>query len=168
MSNAVSGLPVGRGLLYLIVAGAAWGTAGAAASLVYRTSDMGPVTLSFWRCALGLLLLLAARPLSRRSRTATPEPRGRRALRATATGVGLAVVGPQSFSAAGKLDPAGTGVAIARVNLFNYIGFILGAALIGGIAEAANYRVAYAAPLVLAAAIFVLAPAFQPRTPATA
>ncbi|MEY7980274.1 EamA family transporter, partial [Streptomyces pilosus] len=31
MSNAVSGLPVGRGLLYLIVAGAAWGTAGAAA-----------------------------------------------------------------------------------------------------------------------------------------
>ncbi|MER7366684.1 MFS transporter [Nonomuraea wenchangensis] len=84
------------------------------------------------------------------------------------TGVGLAVVGPQSFSAAGKLDPAGTGVAIARVNLFNYIGFILGAALIGGIAEAANYRVAYAAPLVLAAAIFVLAPAFQPRTPAAA
>jgi MFS family permease len=84
------------------------------------------------------------------------------------TGVGLAVVGPQSFSAAGKLDPAGTGVAIARVNLFNYIGFIFGAAMIGGIAEAANYRVAYAAPLVLAAAIFLLAPAFQPRTPAAA
>ncbi|MEU6727481.1 MFS transporter [Nonomuraea wenchangensis] len=84
------------------------------------------------------------------------------------TGVGLAVVGPQSFSAAGKLDPAGTGVAIARVNLFNYIGFILGAAMIGGIAEAANYRVAYAAPLVLAAAIFLLAPAFQPKTPAAA
>ncbi|MEZ7132884.1 MFS transporter [Nonomuraea sp. AD125B] len=84
------------------------------------------------------------------------------------TGVGLAVVGPQSFSAAGKLDPAGTGVAIARVNLFNYIGFILGAAMIGGIAEAANYRVAYAAPLVLAAAIFLLAPAFQPKAPAAA
>ncbi|MFU0243516.1 EamA family transporter, partial [Streptomyces scabiei] len=46
MSNAVSGLPVGRGLLYLIVAGVAWGTAGAAASLVYRASDMGPVALS--------------------------------------------------------------------------------------------------------------------------
>ncbi len=64
MSNAVSGLPVGRGLLYLIVAGAAWGTAGAAASLVYRASDMGPVALSFWRCAAGLVLLLAVRPLS--------------------------------------------------------------------------------------------------------
>ncbi|BFO19724.1 hypothetical protein SHKM778_61120 [Streptomyces sp. KM77-8] len=66
MSNTVSGLSVGRGLLYLIVAGAAWGTAGAAASLVYRTSDMGPVALSFWRCAAGLVLLLAARLLTRR------------------------------------------------------------------------------------------------------
>ncbi|MET7441553.1 EamA family transporter, partial [Streptomyces sp. NPDC005568] len=56
MSNTATGLPVGRGLLYLIVAGAAWGTAGAAASLVYRASDMGPVALSFWRCAGGLVL----------------------------------------------------------------------------------------------------------------
>ncbi|MEO3872584.1 MFS transporter [Nonomuraea sp. B12E4] len=79
------------------------------------------------------------------------------------TGMGLAVVAPQSFSAAGRLDPAGTGVAIARVNLFNYVGFIAGAALVGGIAEAADMRVAFAAPLVLAAAIIVLAPGFQPR-----
>ncbi|RII14019.1 putative inner membrane transporter YicL [Streptomyces sp. YIM 130001] len=53
-------LPVGRGLLYLIVAGVAWGTAGAAASLVFRASDLGPVALSFWRCAGGLVLLLGA------------------------------------------------------------------------------------------------------------
>ncbi|AZM63456.1 MULTISPECIES: DMT family transporter [unclassified Streptomyces] len=110
MSNAVSGLPVGRGLLYLIVAGAAWGTAGAAASLVYRTSDMGPVTLSFWRCALGLLLLLAARPLSRRSRTAASGPRGHRALRAMATGVGLAVFQTSYFAAV-----SATGLAVATV-----------------------------------------------------
>jgi MFS family permease len=84
------------------------------------------------------------------------------------TGVGLAVVAPQSFSAAGKLDPAGTGVAIARVNLFNYVGFIVGAALVGGIADAADMRVAFAAPLVLAAAIIALAPGFEPkRAPAT-
>lgn len=82
------------------------------------------------------------------------------------TGLGLAVVAPQSFSAAGKLDPAGTGVAIARVNLFNYVGFIVGAALIGGIADAVDWRVAFAAPLVLAAAIIALAPGFQPK-PAT-
>ncbi|GAA1679507.1 MFS transporter [Nonomuraea maheshkhaliensis] len=79
------------------------------------------------------------------------------------TGVGLAVVAPQSFSAAGRLDPAGTGVAIARVNLFNYVGFIVGAALVGGLAEAANMRVAFAAPLVLAAVIILLAPGFEPR-----
>ncbi|MFC6082320.1 MFS transporter [Sphaerisporangium aureirubrum] len=77
-------------------------------------------------------------------------------------GVGLSVVAPQSFSAAGRLDPAGTGVAIARVNMFNYVGFIVGAALVGGIAEAANYQVAFVAPLVLAAAIIVLARGFQP------
>ncbi len=80
------------------------------------------------------------------------------------TGIGLSVVAPQSFSAAGRLDPAGTGVAIARVNMFNYVGFIVGAALVGGIAEAADYRVAFAAPLVLAAGIIVLARGFQPRT----
>ncbi|WSE13718.1 hypothetical protein OG564_36670 [Streptomyces sp. NBC_01280] len=40
-------LPVGRGLFHLVVAGAAWGTAGAAASLVFRASDLGPAALSF-------------------------------------------------------------------------------------------------------------------------
>ncbi|MEU9589129.1 DMT family transporter [Streptomyces sp. NPDC048219] len=108
MSNAVSGLPVGRGLLYLIVAGAAWGTAGAAASLVYRTSDMGPVTLSFWRCAAGLVLLLAARPL--RPRPAVPEPLRRKALRAVLTGLGLAVFQTAYFAAV-----QATGLAVATV-----------------------------------------------------
>ncbi|HEX4812079.1 MAG TPA: MFS transporter [Nonomuraea sp.] len=79
------------------------------------------------------------------------------------TGMGLAVVAPQSFSAAGKLDPAGTGVAIARVNLFNYVGFIVGAALVGVVADVTDMRTAFTAPLVLAAAIITLAPAFQPR-----
>lgn len=84
------------------------------------------------------------------------------------TGVGLSVVAPQSFSAAGRLDPAGTGVAIARVNMFNYVGFIVGAALVGGIAEAADYRIAFAAPLFLAVGIIVLARGFQPRTAVSA
>ncbi|CAL9596622.1 DMT family transporter [Streptomyces sp. enrichment culture] len=110
MSNAVSGLPVGRGLLYLIVAGAAWGTAGAAASLVYRTGDMGPVALSFWRCALGLVLLFAARQLTRRPRGAAAEPLRRRALRAGATGLGLAVFQTAYFAAV-----SATGLAVATV-----------------------------------------------------
>ncbi|MEF9902504.1 DMT family transporter [Streptomyces sp. P9-A2] len=110
MSNTVSGLPVGRGLLYLIVAGAAWGTAGAAASLVYRTSDMGPVALSFWRCAAGLALLLGARMLVPRARTVVPEAPGSRVRRAVATGMGLAVFQTAYFAAV-----AATGLAVATV-----------------------------------------------------
>ncbi|MGW3728493.1 DMT family transporter [Streptomyces sp. NPDC000851] len=110
-SPAVSGLPVGRGLLYLIVAGAAWGTAGAAASLVYRTSDMGSVALSFWRCAAGLVLLLAAHPLRPRTRTTpAPEPLARKALRIGATGLGLAVFQTAYFAAV-----SATGLAVATV-----------------------------------------------------
>ncbi|MGG8408952.1 hypothetical protein ACM614_21350, partial [Streptomyces sp. 12297] len=58
--------PLGRSLLSLIVAGAAWGTAGAAASLLYLASDLGPLALTFWRCAGGLVLLLGALALRRR------------------------------------------------------------------------------------------------------
>jgi MFS family permease len=82
------------------------------------------------------------------------------------TGIGLSVIAPQSFSAAGRLDPAGSGVAVARVNMFNYVGLIVGSALVGGIAEASDYRIAFAAPLVLVASIVVLARGFQPRTAA--
>ncbi|MFC9296734.1 DMT family transporter [Streptomyces sp. NPDC057011] len=48
----------GRSLLYLVVAGAAWGTAGAAASLLFLASDLGPLALTFWRCAGGFVVLL--------------------------------------------------------------------------------------------------------------
>ncbi|MET7382837.1 EamA family transporter [Streptomyces sp. NPDC005526] len=110
MSDASSGLPVGRGLLYLIVAGAAWGTAGAAALLVYRTSDMGPVALSFWRCATGSVLLIAVRLLRPRDRSAPSVPLRRRAVRSGATGIGLAVFQTAYFAAV-----SATGLAVATV-----------------------------------------------------
>lgn len=110
MSNAALGLPVGRGLFFLIVAGVAWGTAGAAASLVYQTSDMGYAALSFWRCAAGLVLLLAARMLRPRARTAVREPLRRRVLRAGAIGVGLAVFQTAYFAAVST-----TGLAVGTV-----------------------------------------------------
>ncbi|WP_328773023.1 DMT family transporter [Streptomyces sp. NBC_00286] len=113
MSNAASGLPIGRGLLYLTVAGAAWGTGGAAASLVYRASDMGPVALSFWRCAGGLLLLLAARLLLRPRPRHTERPRLRprtTLLRIGITGLGLAVFQTAYFAAV-----EATGLAVATV-----------------------------------------------------
>jgi DME family drug/metabolite transporter len=110
MSNAVSGLPVGRGIRYLIVAGVAWGTAGAAASLVYRASDMGPIALSFWRCAGGLVLLLAVRLLRPRVKPPVREPLGRKALRIGVTGAGLAVFQTAYFAAV-----EATGLAVATV-----------------------------------------------------
>ncbi|MGV9426022.1 DMT family transporter [Streptomyces sp. NPDC003656] len=112
MSNAVSGLPVGRGLLYLTVTGATWGTAGAVASLVYRTGGMGPIALSFWRCAAGLVLLVAGRLLrrGRRSRAAAPRDRAALLRQALATGVGLAVFQTAYFAAVDA-----TGLAVATV-----------------------------------------------------
>ncbi|MBO1337300.1 DMT family transporter [Streptomyces sp. VRA16 Mangrove soil] len=102
-------LPVGRGLLYLIVAGFAWGTAGAAASLVFLVSDMGAGALSFWRCAGGCVLLLAARLWRGRDhRAARPGPRA--ALRLCVLGVSLAVFQTAYFAAV-----AVTGLAVGTV-----------------------------------------------------
>ncbi|WP_020140290.1 DMT family transporter [Streptomyces sp. 351MFTsu5.1] len=110
MSHASSGLPIGRGLVYLIIAGTTWGTAGAVASLVYRTSDLGPAALSFWRCATGLAVLAAVRLARPRARTTVPEPLVRRALRVGGSGVGLAVFQTAYFAAVRS-----TGLAVATV-----------------------------------------------------
>ncbi|MEU2164772.1 DMT family transporter [Streptomyces chengbuensis] len=121
MSNpstaAVAGLPVGRSLFYLVVAGVAWGTAGAAASLVFEASDLGPLALSFWRCLGGLLLLAGALALRgrRTARTgaavvARPETRRRRLLRILGTGVGLTVFQSAYFAAVEQ-----TGLAVGTV-----------------------------------------------------
>ncbi|SDM41979.1 DMT family transporter [Streptomyces wuyuanensis] len=116
-SAAVVGLPVRRSLLYLVVAGVAWGTAGAAASLVFAVSDLGPLALSFWRCLGGLLLLAGALALRgrRTARTgaavvARPEPRRRRLLRILGTGVGLTVFQSAYFAAVEQ-----TGLAVGTV-----------------------------------------------------
>ncbi|MCQ4212234.1 EamA family transporter, partial [Streptomyces longispororuber] len=96
--------------MYLVVAGVAWGTAGAAASLVFRVSDLGPLALSFWRCAGGLVLLVLARTLRRTPRSVTREPRGRRSVRLTVLGLALAVFQTAYFAAVGV-----TGLAVATV-----------------------------------------------------
>ncbi|SKC61228.1 MFS transporter [Krasilnikoviella flava] len=77
------------------------------------------------------------------------------------TGLGLSVVVPLAFSVAGRLDPEGTGVAVARVNLFNYVGFVVGAGLIGAVAELTSLRLAFAVPALLALGVIALAPAFR-------
>ncbi|MFD4137358.1 DMT family transporter [Streptomyces sp. NPDC058572] len=108
-------MPVGRSLVYLILAGVAWGTAGAAASLVFAVSDLGPLALSFWRCVGGLALLLAVLAVRRRSRAGAAtavaaEPRRRRLVRIAATGVGLTVFQSAYFAAV-----EATGLAVGTV-----------------------------------------------------
>jgi MFS family permease len=78
-------------------------------------------------------------------------------------GAGLAPVIPLAFTAAAQHDEMGTGVAIARVNVFNYVGFVLGAPLIGLVADMSSLRWAFAllAPVLLI--VVFLAPAFRTR-----
>ncbi|MFF8847846.1 DMT family transporter [Streptomyces sp. NPDC015127] len=115
-STAPVGVPVGRSLVYLVFAGVAWGTAGAAASLVFAVSDLGPLSLSFWRCAGGLLLLLAVLAVRVRRRATAPAPRtvaetrGRRYLRIVGTGVGLTLFQSAYFAAVES-----TGLAVGTV-----------------------------------------------------
>ncbi|GAA2075232.1 MFS transporter [Actinomadura alba] len=81
-------------------------------------------------------------------------------------GLGLCVVPPVAFSAADRVDPTGLGVAVARVNVFNYVGFVLGAAVVGAIAPTSTdhgLRLAFAVPAVLTLVIVLAAGGFQPR-----
>ena len=79
-------------------------------------------------------------------------------------GLGAPVVAPLCFSAAGRLAPPDqTDAVIARINLFNYAGTVIGGAVIGGIAWATDLRIGFIAPLLFAVALFLLAPAFAPR-----
>jgi DME family drug/metabolite transporter len=52
--------PVARGLTFVSIAAVAWGTGGVVAAVLYRTSGLGPVAVSFWRTAIGEFLLVAA------------------------------------------------------------------------------------------------------------
>ncbi|MCP9213002.1 DMT family transporter [Streptomyces sp. NEAU-Y11] len=109
-------LPVGRGLFYVIVAATAWGTAGAAAALLYGASGLGPLALTFWRAVGGCVLLLAvraSRARRRAGRAGIPRPAEaprRRAVRILVTGVGLTVFQGAYFAAV-----EATGLAVATV-----------------------------------------------------
>ena len=56
-----------RALLAIGLAAASWGSAGAVAAILHRSSGLGPIAVSFWRFAIGALLLVAVRPFLHRA-----------------------------------------------------------------------------------------------------
>ncbi|MFE6288001.1 MFS transporter [Streptomyces sp. NPDC057877] len=82
----------------------------------------------------------------------------------TFLGLGLCVIVPQTFAAAGRLFPGASDVAIARLNIFNYVGFLVGAPLVGALGDAWSYRGAMLVPMVLVLVTLVYARSFGGRT----
>jgi MFS family permease len=77
-------------------------------------------------------------------------------------GLGLAILPPLSFAAvAGAVPPASLDVAIARMNIANYLGAILGGGLIGAAASADHLRWAFVIPLVLIPLVLLFARSFR-------
>lgn len=124
---------VGRGLAYLAIAGTTWGTTGAAVDVIYRTSDLGPIAVSFWRYVSALVLLFAAQ-LARRGRVpgAAGRPRvvvrqraslRQRAVLLAGTGLGLAVFQTAYFESVKVTGLAvGTIVTLGAGPMFTAIG----------------------------------------------
>ncbi|MFJ6838721.1 MFS transporter [Streptomyces sp. NPDC091209] len=78
----------------------------------------------------------------------------------TLLGLGLCVIVPQTFAAAGRLFPGASDTAIARLNIFNYVGFLIGSPLVGALGDAWNYRGAMLVPMVLVLATLGYARSF--------
>ncbi|MFI9360592.1 MFS transporter [Kitasatospora sp. NPDC053057] len=80
----------------------------------------------------------------------------------TVLGFGICAIIPQVFAAGGRLFPADSDAAVARLNLFNYVGFLVGSPLVGAIADGSSYRWALLAPMLLVLAVLPLAERFAP------
>jgi predicted MFS family arabinose efflux permease len=81
----------------------------------------------------------------------------------TLLGLGLCVLVPQTFAAAGRLFPNASDAAIARLNIFNYVGFLVGSPLVGALGDAWSYRGAMLVPMVLVLVTLVYARSFAPH-----
>ncbi|MFE9043069.1 MFS transporter [Streptomyces sp. NPDC012421] len=81
----------------------------------------------------------------------------------TVLGLGLSVIVPQTFAAAGRLFPGNSDAAVARLNVFNYVGFLVGSPLVGALGDAWNYRGAMLVPMVLVLVTVVYATSFGAR-----
>ncbi|MFC7987220.1 MFS transporter [Streptomyces sp. NPDC057336] len=85
----------------------------------------------------------------------------------TLLGLGLCVLVPQTFAAAGRLaeerggGPGASDAAVARLNVFNYVGFLIGSPLVGALGDAWSYRGAMLVPMVLVLVTVAYARSFE-------
>ena len=79
----------------------------------------------------------------------------------TLLGLGLCVLVPQTFAAAGRLFPGASDAAVARLNIFNYVGFLVGSPLVGALGDVWSYRGAMLVPMVLVLVTLVYARSFE-------
>ena len=77
------------------------------------------------------------------------------------TGLGLAILAPLSFAALSSAVPASAlDVAIARMNIANYAGAILGGGIIGAAASTGHLRWAFVIPLAIVPLIWIAVRSF--------
>ncbi|MCX5042537.1 MFS transporter [Aldersonia sp. NBC_00410] len=82
-------------------------------------------------------------------------------------GLGVPLVAPLCFSTLGHLTSGpGLDAAVARLNIFNYAGTLIGGGVVGAIAVGTSLRVGFVVPLIFAGLLIMLAPVFaaQQRT----
>lgn len=77
-------------------------------------------------------------------------------------GFAVGALVPLAFSSAGELDPGRSDVIIARVNIFNYAGAVLGAVLVGLLADGPGLAAGFLIPLVFLMPVLLVVRAFRP------
>ncbi|WP_280408023.1 MFS transporter [Nocardia brasiliensis] len=79
-------------------------------------------------------------------------------------GAGMPVIAPLCFSEAGQLTSGrGLDALIARLNLFNYAGTLIGGGVVGAVAAGFGHRVGFVIPLLFAVLLVGLARVFHTR-----
>ncbi|MFF7986495.1 MFS transporter [Streptomyces sp. NPDC007901] len=79
-------------------------------------------------------------------------------------GLGTAALIPLCVASAGRLRPGAPETVLARLNVFNYVGVLVGAGASGGLGATGHFRIAYAVPAALALTLLTTARFFRPAS----